>query len=74
MQLTLTKNGNSTALTLPKELLARLRLEQGDKVTIVETPDGFTVSKYDEVFARDLELIRGIVHKRRNILAALAGK
>ena len=66
--------GNSTGLILPKELLARLRLEQGDDLTLTETPDGFAVSKRDEAFERDLELVRTLAKKHRNILVALADK
>ena len=66
--------GNSTGLILPKELLARLRLEQGDELTLAETPDGFVVSKRDESFERDLDLIRKLAKKHRNILVALADK
>ena len=33
MKLEIKKIGNSTGLILPKELLARLRLEQGDWLT-----------------------------------------
>ena len=66
--------GNSTGLILPKELLARLRLEQGDDLTLTETPDGFAISKRDEAFERDLELVRKLAKKHRNILVALADK
>lgn len=39
MRLEIKKIGNSTGLILPKELLARLRLEQGDSVLVTEGPD-----------------------------------
>ena len=37
MKLEVKKIGNSTGLILPKELLARLRLDQGDWVYVTET-------------------------------------
>jgi putative addiction module antidote len=73
MRLEIKKIGNSTGLILPKELLARLRLEQGDSVLVTEGPDGsFTVSKHDEVFERGLEIARTGMKKYRRALAALA--
>ena len=52
MKLEIKKIGNSTGLILPKELLARLGLSQGDNVVVSETPDGFKVSRYDQTFER----------------------
>jgi antitoxin component of MazEF toxin-antitoxin module len=39
MKLEIKKIGNSTGLILPKELLARLGLSQGDSVVVSEGPD-----------------------------------
>ena len=32
--------GNSTGIVLPKELLAKLKIEKGDTLYVTETPDG----------------------------------
>lgn len=40
MKIELKKIGNSTGLILPKELLARLSLDQGDWLYVSELPDG----------------------------------
>jgi len=40
MKLELKKIGNSTGLILPKELLARMNLGQGDWLYVTELPDG----------------------------------
>ena len=40
MKLKITTIGNSAGIILPKELLARLRLEKGDELFALETPDG----------------------------------
>ena len=32
--------GNSAGIILPKELLARLRIEKGDEFSVIETPGG----------------------------------
>ena len=48
MKLEIKKIGNSTGLILPKELLARLRLEQGDSLYVTELPDRtLKVAPYD---------------------------
>lgn len=73
MRLEIKKIGNSTGLILPKELLARLRLEQGDHVLVTEGPDGsFTVSRHDPVFEKGLEIARAGMKKYRKALTALA--
>ena len=73
MRLEIKKIGNSTGLILPKELLARLRLEQGDHVLVTEGPEGsFTVSRRDETFEKGLEIAREGMKKYRNALAELA--
>jgi putative addiction module antidote len=69
----LIKVGNSTGLVLPKEVLARLRVEQGDELHLVEKPNGeFTIGKYDPEFARAMELAEEIMHEDRDILRVLA--
>ena len=40
MKLKITAIGNSAGVILPKELMARLRVEKGDELYAVETPDG----------------------------------
>jgi putative addiction module antidote len=73
MKLELKKIGNSTGLILPKELLARLGLQQGDSVTVTEGPDrSLTVSAYAEDDERTMELARKVMRDYRNTLKALA--
>jgi len=53
------KIGNSLGLILSKELLARLRLKEGDKLHIVEqTERGVRLSPYDPKHAKALEIAR----------------
>jgi len=72
MQLEIKKIGDSSGLILPKELLDRLQLQQGDAVTITETPEGFSVSKRDEKFLKAVELAREGMEKYRRTMKALA--
>ncbi|NOG70190.1 AbrB/MazE/SpoVT family DNA-binding domain-containing protein [Roseicella sp. DB1501] len=64
--------GNSVGVVLPKELLARLRLGEGDTVQVVETPDGFRVVRQDPEFNRQMEAAREVMRRRRAVLRELA--
>ena len=72
MKLELKKIGNSTGLILPKELLARLGLQQGDSVTVTETTDGLAIHRGDENFDRGMEIARKAMKTYRNTLKELA--
>lgn len=74
MKLVLKRIGNSTGLILPKELLARLGLAQGDAVIVTETPTGLAISKEtaDERFAEGIEIARKAMKTYRRALAELA--
>lgn len=72
MKLKVTAVGNSAGIILPKELLARLRLEKGDDIFVVETPDGIKITAYDPVFAKQMAVAEEVMHERRNLLRRLA--
>jgi putative addiction module antidote len=72
MKLKLQKIGNSVGVILPKEVLNRLRLAHGDEVLMTEAAHAVTLSAFSENTAKQLELGREILNKRRNILKALA--
>jgi putative addiction module antidote len=46
-KLKLTTIGNSAGVVLPKEVLARLKLDKGDSVYLTEAPDGYRLTPYD---------------------------
>ena len=64
--------GNSTGVILPKDVLARLRVERGDHLTLVETQDGYHLQVADPEFERQMEVARKIMRKDRAILRELA--
>jgi len=67
------KIGNSVGLILPKELLARLNLKEGDKVYPLEQPDGsLRLSPFDPKHAKTMEMARQVMREYRDTLAALA--
>ena len=67
------KIGNSVGVILPKELLARLRLKEGDKLHIVEqTERGLKLSPYDPHHAKAMELARRAFRDYADTFKALA--
>lgn len=53
------KIGNSVGLILPKSLMARLRLEIGDVLHVVDQPErGFKATPYDPKHAKAMALAR----------------
>ena len=67
------KVGNSLGLILPKELLARLKLKEGDKFYIVEHTDrGIKLSPYDPKHAEGMEIARRSFRKYADTYKALA--
>ena len=70
--LKVTAIGNSTGVILPKELLARLRVERGDELFAVETPNGIELRSRDPAFEEKMRLAREIMREDRDILHALA--
>jgi putative addiction module antidote len=73
MKLEIKKIGNSTGLLLPKELLARHNLSQGDWLSVAEVADGgFYLMAYDPTFEKGLEIAERAMKTYRNALAELA--
>lgn len=70
--LKLTAIGNSTGVILPKELLHRLRVDKGDSLYIVETPNGIELTAYDPEFAEQMEAAEKVMRQDRDVLKRLA--
>ena len=72
MKLKITAIGNSAGVILPKELLARLRVEKGDELYALETPDGIKLTSYDPALAKQMEVAEKVMRKDRHVLRKLA--
>ena len=70
--LKVTTIGNSSGVILPREVLDKLKVRKGDTVYLVETPEGFRITPYDEEFARQMEAADRIMREDRDVLRALA--
>jgi putative addiction module antidote len=67
------KIGNAVGLILPKELLARLKLSEGDQLYIVEqTERGIKLSPYDPKHAEAMDIARRSFRKYADTYKALA--
>jgi putative addiction module antidote len=67
------KIGNSLGLILPKDLLARLKLKEGDKFHIVEqTERGIRLSPYDPKHAKAMDIARRSFRKYADTYKTLA--
>jgi putative addiction module antidote len=71
MELKVTKIGNSLGVILPRDLLAKLQLDKGDSIFLVDTPDGMRITSYDPAFAEQMESARTLMKKRRNVVNEL---
>jgi putative addiction module antidote len=72
MKLKITAIGNSSGVILPREVLARLRLERGDAVYLVETGDGVKLTPYDPELAAQMDVAERIMRERRDLLKKLS--
>jgi putative addiction module antidote len=70
--LKLTTVGNSTGVVLPKEILQRLRVDKGDLLYVLETPNGIELTPYDPEFAAQMEAAERVMREDRDVLKKLA--
>ena len=63
--------GNSVGVVLPKELLARLRVGEGDTLQVMEVPDGLRLLRNDPELDRQMVVAREVM-RRSVVLRELA--
>ena len=72
VQLTVRKVGNSLGVTLPVEAARALHVREGDKLFLIETPDGYRITSYDPEFGAAMEIGENFMHRYKNALRDLA--
>lgn len=73
LDLKVRKVGNSLGVVLPKEVLSRLNVQDGDKVFLTEAPDGsYRITPYDPEFEKQIKIGKTFMARYRNTLGALA--
>jgi bifunctional DNA-binding transcriptional regulator/antitoxin component of YhaV-PrlF toxin-antitoxin module len=63
---------DSVGVILPKEALARLRLEKGQSVFLTETPDGYALTPYDPALEEQIQAGREFMREFRDTFHQLA--
>ena len=64
--------GNSTGVILPKEILDRLQVGQGDQLSVLETDNGLELRAHDSDFEQQMDVARSVMERRRAALRELA--
>ena len=70
--LKLTQIGNSIGVVLPKEALARLKVEKGQSIFLTDTPDGYAITPYDPALEDQLQAGRAFMSEFRDTFHQLA--
>jgi putative addiction module antidote len=71
-KLKVTTIGSSAGIILPKEVLARLKVQKGDTLYLTEAPDGVRLTPYDPAFEEQMSLARKFMRESRDVLRELA--
>jgi putative addiction module antidote len=73
LELKVRKFGNSLGVVLPREVINRLRIGDGDRLFLIEGPDGtYQLTPYDPAFEQKMNKAEEIISRYRNTLHALA--
>jgi len=70
--LKVTTVGNSTGVVLPRDILQRLRVDKGDFLYVLETPNGIELTPYNPEVAKQLDAAEQIMREDRDVLKRLA--
>jgi putative addiction module antidote len=68
----LRKVGNSFGFTVPKELIEKYDLKEGEELHVIENNDGFTLTPYNPDFEKWAEAFGKTNKKYKNTLRELS--
>ena len=73
VELKVRKFGNSLGVVLPKEVINRLHASDGERLFLIEGPDGgYQLTPYDPEFERQMNIAEEGMARYRNTLRSLA--
>lgn len=72
IKLKVRKVGNSLGVILPKEALAKMKVEEGQALYLTESPDGYRVTKGDDEFSAQMAVAKDLMRRYHNTLRELA--
>ena len=64
--------GNSAGTTIPKAMLQRYHIAEGDRIHLIETPDGILITPFDPDFAEAMEVYDEGARAYKNAMRKLA--
>ena len=70
----LRKVGKSVGLVLPKELLTKLNVREGETIYLTDTKDGFRITPYKQEFEAQMQAAEKVMNEDRDILRELSKK
>jgi putative addiction module antidote len=70
--LKVTSIGNSLGVLLPKELLAKLGVDEGDLLNVIETENGIELTPDNSAFYAQMAVAGEIMHENSDLLQRLA--
>ena len=72
LKVKVTSIGNSMGILLSKEALSKMKVSKGDVLYLVESPEGYTLTPYQDNFGNQVEAAENIMKRYRNTLHELA--
>ena len=72
LKVKVTAVGNSMGILLPKEALNKLKASKGDTLYLVDSPEGLTLTPYQQDFETQIEAAEKVMKKYRNAFHELA--
>lgn len=69
---TIRRIGNSAGMILPRELLERYHLEEGDPIYLIEMDEGLLITPFDPSFEEAMEIYEEGARTYRNAMRELA--
>ncbi len=72
LKVKITNVGNSMGILLPKEALTKMKANKGDTLYLVESPEGYTLTPYQQDFEEQMDAAEDIMKRYKNTLRALA--
>ncbi len=72
LKVKVTSVGNSMGILLPKEALSKMKATKGDTLYLVEGPEGYTLTPYQQDFDSQMDAAEEIMKRYKNTLRELA--
>ena len=64
--------GNSAGTTIPKAMLQKYHIAEGDRVHLIETEDGILITPFDPAFSEAMDIYEEGARTYRNAMRELA--